>query len=235
MTHDGRRRGLLAIDTATSQVVVATGSPDGEVDGISTWAAGHRQGETLLAGIGRLLGEQNLRRSRLVGVVVGTGPGAFTGLRVGIATAKGLAHALGIPLVGVSTAEALIDAASAAPAANDDGATERIVLLLPAGPRDRLVVRRGVAPVALAAGIEPELAAGEALVAVDLDERAPADAVARGHLARRGFGAALVRAGALRLAAGGASELATLVPDYVTLPRGARPSQGTVAWSRDHR
>ena len=45
----------------------------------------------------------NIRRSRLTGIVVGTGPGAFTGLRVGLATAKGLAHGLGIPIVGVST------------------------------------------------------------------------------------------------------------------------------------
>ena len=125
-THDGRRRGILAIDTATSRVVIATGSPDGVADGLSWWAAGHRHGETLLPSIGRFLGEQNLRRSRLVGIVVGTGPGTFTGLRVGMATAKGMAHGLGIPLVGVSTAQALLGAAVAA-------GVERPVLLVPAG------------------------------------------------------------------------------------------------------
>ncbi|MGH2473715.1 MAG: tRNA (adenosine(37)-N6)-threonylcarbamoyltransferase complex dimerization subunit type 1 TsaB, partial [Candidatus Limnocylindrales bacterium] len=135
MTHDGRRNAILAIDTATTQVVIATGSPDGLADGISTWTAGHRHGETLLPTIGRFLSEQNIRRSRLVGIVVGTGPGAFTGLRVGIATAKGLAHGLGIPLVGASTGEALIDAVrDRDPAVGD----RRVVLLLPAGPRDRL-------------------------------------------------------------------------------------------------
>lgn len=134
MTHDGRRRAVLAIDTATARVVIATGSEDGVADGVSTWEAGYRHGETLLPSIGRFLGEQNIRRSRLVGIVVGTGPGAFTGLRVGIATAKGLAHGLGIPLVGVSTAEALIRAA---------GGTG-IVLLQPAGPNDRVLSRTGV-------------------------------------------------------------------------------------------
>ena len=90
--HDGRRRAILSIDTATRRIVIATGSPSGVTDGISTWPAGYRHGETLLRSIGRFLGEQNIRRSRLVGIVVGSGPGAFTGLRVGIATAKGMAR-----------------------------------------------------------------------------------------------------------------------------------------------
>jgi tRNA threonylcarbamoyl adenosine modification protein YeaZ len=247
MTHDGRRQAILALDTATTQVVIATGSPDGVADGVSTWAAGYRHGETLLPTIGRFLGEQNIRKSRLVGIVVGTGPGAFTGLRVGIATAKGLAHGLGIPLVGVLTAEALIEAfeAGQAAAAVDgvEGTGAPTVLLLPAGPRDRLVVRAGSAPVPLSAGEEPDLAPGERLVAVDLEGRAPEDALARGAMARAGLGVALLRAGAARLAAlrddtgtGAArSELATLVPDYVTLPRGVRATGGTVEWSRDPR
>lgn len=225
MTRDGSRRAILAIDTATTQVVIATGSPDGTTDGISAWVAGYRHGETLLPSIGRFLGEQDIRRSRLAGIVVGTGPGAFTGLRVGIATAKGLAHGLGIPLVGVSTAEALLEAV----------ADPRAILLLPAGPSDRILVRRGAAPVLLPGGTEPEVRAGETLVAIDLDGRAPADALARGEAARAGLGAALLRIGAGRLREADAASLATLVPEYVTLPRGARTAEGTVAWSRDPR
>jgi tRNA threonylcarbamoyl adenosine modification protein YeaZ len=234
---DGRRPAILAIDTATTRVVIATGAPDGTPDGLSTWVAGYRHGETLLPTLGRFLAEQNLRRSRLTGIVVGTGPGAFTGLRVGLATAKGLAHGLGIPLVGVSTAEALIEAAGG----------ERIVLLLPAGPADRVVVRTAQPPLLLRGGQEPELADDDVLVAVDLEGRAPADAVARGEAARDarppgGLGAALLHIGAGRLAALAGSgpvevheTLAELVPEYVTLPRGASPSTGTVAWSRDPR
>jgi tRNA threonylcarbamoyl adenosine modification protein YeaZ len=231
VTHDGRRRAIVAIDTATSQVVIATGSPDGTVDGVSTWTAGYRHGETLLPSLGRFLGEQNIRTSRLVGVVVGTGPGAFTGLRVGMATAKGLAHGLAIPLAGVSTGEALLAAAGVPDA----------VLLLPAGPSDRLLVRAGSPAVPLPAGSEPELRADETLVAVDLDGRAPVDALERGAEARRGLGPALVRLGAARLAVLGwgtdaaRTELEELVPDYVTLPRGVRAAGDAVAWSRDHR
>ena len=247
MTHDGRRSAILAIDTATTRVVIATGTPAGVADGLSTWSAGYRHGETLLPSIGRFLGEQNIRRSRLVAIVVGTGPGAFTGLRVGIATAKGLAHGLGIPLVGVSTAEALIEAYATYEAAQaaDGGAGHTptraaTVLLLPAGPSDRLVVRAGTRPVPLPAGEEPVLEPGEQLVAVDLDGRAPEDAVARGETARAGLGQALLRAGAAKLAASeaagaGASELETLVPDYVTLPRGVRATGEAVEWSRDPR
>jgi len=75
---------------------------------------------------------------------------------------------------------------------------------------------------------------GDVLVAIDLPDRAPTDALERGEIARAGLGTALVRAGASRLQ-GLSNELETLVPEYVTLPRGARAATGTVAWSRDPR
>lgn len=223
---DGRRSWLLAIDTATSRVVVAAAALDGTPLGVSTWEAGRTHGAQLLPAIGRLTGEANLRRSRIRGVIVGTGPGAFTGLRVGIATAKALAHELGVPIVGVSTGAALLDASATG---------DRGVLLLPAGPNDRLVVRTGAAPVLLPGGTDPTLESGDILVALDLDGRAPVDAAVRGEAARDGFPASLVRLGAGRLAAGDTDDLARLVPDYVSLPRGVERESGEVAWSRDHR
>jgi len=244
--HDGRRSSILAIDCATTQVVVASGSPAGRIDGLTTWTAGYRHGETLLPAIGRFLGEQNIRRSRLAGIVIGIGPGAFTGLRVGLATAKGLAHGLGLPLVGISTAEALLVAASAgdprdagvADHVGDVGdagtsVAETLVLLMPAGPADRIVVRRGVPPRLLPVGLEPDLADGESLVAVDLAGRADVRALERGEVARGGLGAALIALGAARLAAGDVDDLARLVPEYVTLPRGVRADGGEVSWSHD--
>ena len=222
--HDGRRAWLLVIDSATSTVVVAAAALDGSLLGVSTWAAGRTHGAQLLPAIGRLIGENNLRRSRIAGVIVGTGPGAFTGLRVGIATAKALAHELGVPIVGVSTGSALLAAS---------GAGERAVLLVPAGPNDRHVVRHGGAPVLLPGGVDPELAPDEVLVALDLAERAPADASERGERAREAFPAALARLGAARLAASDEDDLARLVPEYVSLPRGVAVESGEVAWSRD--
>jgi tRNA threonylcarbamoyl adenosine modification protein YeaZ len=229
-THDGRRRAILAIDTSTTRIVVASGDAAGHPDGLTTWVAGQRHGETLLPALGRFLGEQNIRRSRISAIVVGTGPGAFTGLRVGIATAKGLAHGLGIPIAGISSAEALLEAARDA----GDGPLDRLALLLPAGPQDRIVVRHGEPPALQTAGSEPALPGDVILVALDLDGRAPAEALERGERARAGLGAALLRLGAARLRTARGDDLAGLVPEYVTLPRGVAAVSSTpeVAWSR---
>jgi tRNA threonylcarbamoyl adenosine modification protein YeaZ len=225
--HDGRRRPLIVIDTSTSWIVAGTARPDGVLDGATTWPAEHRHGETLLPVLGRFLGEQNVRRSRIAGLIVGTGPGAFTGLRVGIATAKGIAYGYGIPIVGVSTADALLDAAEA----DGVGRARSLALLLPAGPWDRVLARYGEPARLLPGGSEPTDADEDALVAVDLEGRAPAAALVRGEAARRGVAAALARLGAARLAtAPGGDDLARLVPEYVTLPRGvtAPPSDDVV-------
>jgi hypothetical protein len=217
--RDGRRHAILAIDTATTYALIAVGSPRGEPYGASTWEAGYRHGDTLLPNIGRLLGEAGLRRSRLRGIVAGTGPGAFTGLRVGLATAKGLAHALTIPLVGVPTSDALLAAAEAVTGES------HLALLVPAGPSDRTLCRRGEPPRLLPGGLEPDLRRGERLVAVDLEGRADRDALALGRQARDELAGHLLALGARRLADHPAGDdLARLVPEYVTLPRGVRIS-----------
>ncbi len=215
---------ILVIDSATTRVVVALGALDGTLIDALDWPAGYRHGETLLPAIADLFGRSGIERALLAAIVVGTGPGAFTGLRVGLATAKGLAHGLGCPIVGISTAEALLV-----------GAAPRSVLVLPAGPSDRLVVRHGEAARLVPAGSEPDLEPGETLVAVDLAERAPADAVARGEAARSALAGALVTLGAERVRAGDVDDLAGLVPEYVTLPRGVRSESGEVEWSHDRR
>src|SRR5207342_1439060 len=137
----------------------------------SSWPAGYRHGETLLPAIERLLDEHGVDRSRIAAVVVGTGPGAFTGLRVGIATAKGLAHGLGRPIVGVATGAALLAAARRTGAV--DGGAGAGALLLPAGPSERLLVRDGAPAELLPTGTDPALGSGTWLIAVDLPDRAP--------------------------------------------------------------
>lgn len=214
---------LLAIDTATSRVVVARGAADGTLEDAATWEAGYRHGEALLPSIERLLTPVG-GRAAIGAVVVGTGPGAFTGLRVGIATAKGLAHGLGCPIVGVPTGAALLAVVPEASA-----------LLLPAGPSDRVLVRAGQPSRLLPGGTEPELRAGEVLLAVDLEGRATEAALERGREARNGLAASLLRLGAERLAQVGGDDLEALVPDYVTLPRGVTATTGEVAWSHGPR
>jgi tRNA threonylcarbamoyl adenosine modification protein YeaZ len=245
---------ILVIDTATSEAVVGLGGSSGGGDGpagaaggiaVRTWPVRHQHGETLLPTLTAFLAEQGATLGDLRGIVVGTGPGAFTGLRVGLATAKGLAHGLGLPIVGVSTAEALLEAARVSGAAGDADAGDAdagdadaatlLLLLLPAGPNDRVAVRSGRSPELLPGGEEPTIDLRDRIVAVDLEGRAPADAIARGDAARDGLARALFRIGAARLAAGEPDDLAGLVPEYVTLPRGIRASSGEVTWSRDHR
>lgn len=98
----------LAFDTATN---VATSAlvEDGETLGERTGQPGR-----LLEDVDRLLGVAGAEQSELGRIVVGVGPGSFTGLRMGLAAARALALALDVKVAGVSTLEAL---ASGAPGA----------------------------------------------------------------------------------------------------------------------
>lgn len=219
---------ILAIDTALQRAVVALGGADGTLTDEDAWLAGHRHGEELLPRLADLLARNGFAIGDVRAIVIGTGPGAFTGLRVGIATAKALAHGLGVPIVGISTGTALL-AADTDPA----GSGER-GLLLPAGPSDRVLVFEGEARL-LPVGTEAADVPLEQLVAVDLAGRADAAALERGERAMAALGASLIRLGADRLARGDVDDLGQLVPDYVTLPRGVTRERGEVAWSHGPR
>jgi len=227
----GSGQWLLAIDTGTSRIIVAAGAPDGRLVQALDWPAGHRHGERLLPGVEQLLAETRLELADLAGLVVGTGPGAFNGLRVGLATAKTLAHARGLPIVGIGTGAALLRAAR--PAIEDPAG--ELVLLLPAGPHDRVEVRPEREPRLLPGGSEPDLGPADVVVAVDLAGRAPEAAILRGELALAGLAGALIELGARRLADGAADDPALLVPEYVSLPRGVRATGGEIEWSHGPR
>jgi|SRR5665811_552118 len=97
---------ILAIDTATEVLALALG--DGEmVLAESSIDAGRSHLEMLLPAAFDLLGSTGMTIGDVTAIVVGTGPGTFSGLRVGIATARALAQSLEIPLFGFSTIEAL--------------------------------------------------------------------------------------------------------------------------------
>jgi tRNA threonylcarbamoyladenosine biosynthesis protein TsaB len=92
---------ILAFDTATdvaSSALVWDGEVLGELDSRPV---------SVLEDVDALLRRGGVRDSQLEGIVVGTGPGSFTGLRMGLATARTLAFSLDIGLAGVSTLYAL--------------------------------------------------------------------------------------------------------------------------------
>jgi tRNA threonylcarbamoyladenosine biosynthesis protein TsaB len=97
---------VLGFDTATPTVTVALGS-DGEVLGGVRLAGGRRHAEQLAPAIRYLCDETGVALSRLAAVAVGIGPGLFTGLRVGVTTARTLAQALQIPVVAIPTLDLL--------------------------------------------------------------------------------------------------------------------------------
>lgn len=97
---------VLAIDTSQTTTGVAL-SRGGEVLSSSVKAGGMKHSEALFSQIDEALKAAGADKSGLGLVVVTRGPGSFTGLRVGLATAKGLAFGLGLKMAGVSTLEAL--------------------------------------------------------------------------------------------------------------------------------
>ena len=101
---------LLALDTATEVTSVGVARVD---DGVVTMLAGVVE-DAPRAALSRVLpmaeaalASAGFSASDVGGVVVGRGPGSFTGVRIGVAAAKGLAHGLGVPLWGVGTLDAI--------------------------------------------------------------------------------------------------------------------------------
>jgi tRNA threonylcarbamoyladenosine biosynthesis protein TsaB len=173
----------LAFDTATSAATAAL-VRDGEVLGETVSRA-----VRVLEDVDELFRESGATRTELTGIVVGTGPGSFTGLRMGVAAARGLAFALEIPVAGVSTLAAL---AAGAPGA---------LPVVDAGRREVFTLRDGE-PVVCPPGdipLDPEtLCVGDGALRyrMALEERGanvPPDDDER-HLPRARFHAELARA-----------------------------------------
>ncbi len=100
---------LLAIDTATHHASIAL--HDGTfVRGECTWESGNRHTVTLVPRINQILKASELTSADLTAVAICIGPGSYTGVRIGVSVAKGLASAQKLPLIGVSTLDILVSA-----------------------------------------------------------------------------------------------------------------------------
>src|SRR5580765_6213421 len=100
---------ILVIDASTEICAVALG--DGAAWDERAQVAGHRHSELLLPMIRGLLDDHGATLARLDGIAFGAGPGSFTGLRIACGIAQGLALGAGLPVLGVSTLEALAETA----------------------------------------------------------------------------------------------------------------------------
>jgi tRNA threonylcarbamoyladenosine biosynthesis protein TsaB len=98
---------LLCLDASTLTLSLALVAPDGRVVEALEVGPPQRQSDVLPTVVAELLGRHGLTPASLTGFVAGLGPGSFTGLRIGLATLKGLAFAVERPLVGASSLAAL--------------------------------------------------------------------------------------------------------------------------------
>ena len=169
---------ILAFDTAT-EVATSALVADGEVLGERSSHA-----VTLLEDVDALLRQSGTQTRDVEALAVGIGPGSFTGVRIGLSTARGLAFALDVPVAGISTLDALAAGAPGALPVIDARRREVFVpgrVLMPA----ELEVEAGLLCVGSGAVRYRELLAGKgADIPPDADER---------HLPRARFHAELAR------------------------------------------
>lgn len=206
---------IIAFDGASTDLAAALAERDGSPIADVAWTSGHRQSAELLPRLLALIADAERSMRDVSAIGVGIGPGSFTGLRVALALAKGLAVGLQVPLIGVPSLRAWLEADTSA-----DAAVAR------AGAREAYVITRGDDRVAIAdrdavARLGAVIAAGEIAEAFGLED------------ARRPKGATAIAAQvAARLAAGEpGDDPRTLEPIYLRAPRGiAAESREAVRW-----
>lgn len=228
MTHQPQN--ILAVDTATRTLRLALAfGPDRLVKSEERDIPSH--GQVLMRKLDDLCSAAGLEREQLQALVVGTGPGSFTGLRIALAAVKGIALGLNIPVVSVSlfevAARRLADEPRAvtvlAPFKRDAlvrsvvraGVWDHSRVTTVANERDDLLALFRFGPVAaiglddFTMGLSPDLAGGIRLLAYDAVD--------------------LLAAGKDKLAAGRAADLDTLEPLY------AQPSQAELNLEKNRR
>ena len=204
---------ILGLDTATAATAVALWAPDGpEVERRDDPPPGERPGHSsrLLPLVEEVLAAAHASWADVDRIAVGVGPGGFTGLRLGIATARALAQARELPLAGVSSLEALAAGRRDVLAVIDARRGE----VFAAGWRGGELVLGplAIAPADLAARVEPGTpAVGDGAVRFRAElERAGAAVPADGSPVHRVSALAICRLGR----AGRPADRDTLLPDY---------------------
>ncbi len=229
----GARLMHLVIESATRRLVVAASDPrDPDRRAVAMRDIVPGRGTPVLTLIDEVLRAVHSPLDRVQAIGVGIGPGSFTGLRAGLATAKTIAWRRGIALVGVPTDTTIRRAARRTPL---DPGTDDIAVVVPAGARDHYLALPAREPMLVAPDVLlVSLTGGRPTVALDVDPAAAPIAaleraigpspgrspVAVGRAAIEELPGALLEELVVRLAAGDAADVTTLVPRYVAMPRG---------------
>ena len=200
---------IVALESASADQSVAVADRTGAILGVAAWSAERGQGGELLPRLMELLAGRQASLRDVTGVAVGLGPGSFTGLRVGLALAKGIAVGLGCPIVGVGSLDAWLSAVPEATAA-----------LVRAGAAEVYALAREQAqPEVMSFAALPDTVRTHVVVAprdlaasLGLTLAQPPDGAAR----------AVARLAVERLAGGPPDNLAELEPVYIRPPRGLR-------------
>jgi tRNA threonylcarbamoyladenosine biosynthesis protein TsaB len=209
---------IIALESASSDPSLALAATDGTAFAADGWAGEGRQASELLPRLLTLLEGAHREVGEATAIAVGIGPGSFTGLRVSMSLGKGMALALGVPLVGVPSLAAWLEAEPDASAA-----------VARAGAQDAFVLIRGEA--------EPRIVAAPELAAIADGSRvvAPSElAVAfglTGAIPPHAAAAAVARMGAARLATDPrGDDLEGLEPWYLRAPRGIVTPSEVATW-----
>ncbi len=196
--------GLLAIDTSTERAGIAFGAESTVVS--HSWPASRAQTTTVLPEVDHMIAAAGKSPANIAGLVVAIGPGTFTGLRVGLAIAKGIVAAREVPLVGIPTLDIVF-------ASHPD---KDFVAVLPAG-RGRVVWQERDQPPTnstvdeLIAQIGGRTLIGE----LGQDQEAAVKAAGIDVINEPRDPEVLLAIGARRIAAGDLDDAVTLEPTYL--------------------
>jgi tRNA threonylcarbamoyladenosine biosynthesis protein TsaB len=218
---------LLAIDTATRMTGLAL------YDGAAVlaehmWRGGGHHTTQLAPEVGLMLRQLGVDASALTGIAVASGPGSYTGLRIGMALGKGLALAQGIPLIGIPTLDILVQ--------GQDTLSGDLLALIQAGRSRFAGVWYNKAKKGWVAASEPKAMTTEDVLAeikgptticgeMSLEERRALQSDRRVKLAPPSR--CVRRPGVLaemawdRLGVTGQPDVATLAPTYLAAPAGS--------------
>jgi tRNA threonylcarbamoyladenosine biosynthesis protein TsaB len=199
---------IIAIESASTDPSVALAEDNGSPIGEDGWSGTIGQGRDLLPRLLALLERHQRHLEETSAVAVGIGPGSFTGLRVGMSLAKGLALGTGAAIIGIPSLAAWLAAEPDARAALARAGAHEAFVLLRDAPEPLIVAAADLPPGILT---EPVAAPAELATAFGL----------AGALPPLRAAASVASQAAERLAADPkGDDLSTLEPAYLRLPRG---------------